>query len=65
MQKLLVFDLDGTLIDSSDDLANSVNLIRHQLGLPTFNKEKIRSFIGNGIAKLVERSFADAKVDLL
>ena len=64
MQKLLVFDLDGTLIDSSDDLANSVNLIRHQLDLPTFNKEKIRSFIGNGIAKLVERSFADAKVDL-
>ena len=64
MQKLLVFDLDGTLIDSSDDLAHSVNLIRHQLGLPTFKKEKIRSFIGNGIAKLVERSFADAKVDL-
>ena len=40
MQKLLVFDLDGTLIDSSDDLAHSVNLIRHQLGLPTFKKRK-------------------------
>ena len=64
MEKLLVFDLDGTLIDSRLDLAAAVNMVRAEQGLDMLTVEQVKSFIGNGIRKLVERSFADATVDL-
>lgn len=64
MEKLLVFDLDGTLIDSRADLASAVNTVRMENGLDVLTVEQVKSFIGNGIRKLVERSFADAAVDL-
>ena len=64
MEKLLVFDLDGTLIDSRADLAAAVNTVRAEQGLNVLTVEQVKSFIGNGIRKLVERSFADATVDL-
>ena len=64
MEKLLVFDLDGTLIDSRADLAAAVNTVRAEQGLDVLTVEQVKSFIGNGIRKLVERSFADATVDL-
>ena len=64
MEKLLVFDLDGTLIDSRADLAAAVNTVRAEQGLDLLTVEQVKSFIGNGIRKLVERSFADATVDL-
>ena len=64
MEKLLVFDLDGTLIDSRADLAAAVNMVRAEQGLDVLTVEQVKSFIGNGIRKLVERSFADATVDL-
>ena len=56
MYKLIVFDLDGTLLDTLDDLTASTNaaLVKH--GFPTRTREEVRSFIGDGIVKLMERS---------
>lgn len=63
MKWLLVFDLDGTLIDSRADLAGAVNRVREEFGVAPLSLERVTSFIGDGIAKLVERSFADVEVD--
>lgn len=56
MKKLIIFDLDGTLINTLVDLKNSVNYALEQKGYPTVSLEHIRRSIGNGVAKLVERS---------
>jgi phosphoglycolate phosphatase len=56
--KLLVFDLDGTLIDSARDLANSVNAALEHMGRPLLSDEVISGFVGNGAAMLVRRSLA-------
>ncbi|KAA3597934.1 MAG: HAD family hydrolase [Calditrichaeota bacterium] len=53
---LIIFDLDGTLVDSSLDLANSTNQMLSEFDLPLHSVEKIKSFIGNGAKKLIERS---------
>ena len=58
--KLLVFDLDGTLIDSAQDLCNSVNATLVQFGREPLPDEAIASFIGNGAMMLVRRAFAAA-----
>jgi len=58
--KLLVFDLDGTLIDSAQDLCNSVNATLSRFGREPLADEKIAGFIGNGAMILVRRSFAAA-----
>ncbi len=65
MQKIkgIIFDLDGTLIDSRKDLASSVNLTRKDFNLETLDFETIVSFIGNGTPKLVERSFRGTNID--
>jgi phosphoglycolate phosphatase len=59
--KLLVFDLDGTLIDSAQDLCNSVNATLRQFGREQLADEAIAGFIGNGAMTLVRRSFAAAE----
>ncbi len=56
MYKLVIFDLDGTILDTLDDLADSVNYALGQNGFPVRTKEEVRSFVGNGIRKLIERS---------
>jgi phosphoglycolate phosphatase len=58
--KLLVFDLDGTLIDSAQDLCNSVNATLNQFGHPSLKDDEIASFIGDGAMMLVRRAFARA-----
>lgn len=58
--KLLVFDLDGTLIDSAQDLCNSVNATLHRFGHSSLNDEQIASFIGDGAMMLVRRAFTQA-----
>lgn len=55
--KLVVFDLDGTLIDSAEDIAHAVNELREQLELAPLPTEKVESYIGNGVGKLLERAF--------
>jgi phosphoglycolate phosphatase len=57
--KLLIFDLDGTLIDSRQDLANSVNAMLRHFHRPELPQEIIASYIGNGAPMLVRRSLGD------
>ena len=54
--KLAIFDLDGTLLDTLDDLAGSVNHALESESLPTRSILEVRSFIGNGIRNLIDRS---------
>jgi phosphoglycolate phosphatase len=58
---LLVFDLDGTLTRSADDLAASVNHTLRTLGLPTLTPEAVRSFIGDGVKILVKKALGPAQ----
>jgi phosphoglycolate phosphatase len=62
--QLLIFDLDGTLIDSRADLAASINHMRASFGYDPLPKATISSFIGNGVRKLVERSIRSTNIDL-
>src|SRR5215467_10134672 len=57
--KLLIFDLDGTLIDSRQDLANSVNAMLRHFQRPELPADVIASYIGNGAPMLVRRSLGD------
>jgi len=57
--KLLIFDLDGTLVDSREDLANSVNAMLHHYGKPPLPHQVIASYIGDGAPMLVRRSLGD------
>ena len=59
MKKLVIFDLDGTLLDTIADLAESANHALKQLGYPTRDVETIRTFVGNGINKLLFRALPD------
>ncbi len=56
--RLIVFDLDGTLIDSASDLCNSVNAALEHMGRPHLPDDVIASFVGNGAPMLVRRSLA-------
>jgi phosphoglycolate phosphatase len=53
---LLIFDLDGTLIDSQTDLALSVNATRERLGLSPLTTPVIASYVGQGVSVLVQRA---------
>ncbi|HUQ50066.1 MAG TPA: HAD hydrolase-like protein, partial [Terriglobales bacterium] len=54
--KLLIFDLDGTLVDSRQDLANSINAMLKNYHRPELDADVIASFIGDGAPTLVRRS---------
>ncbi len=62
---LLIFDLDGTLIDSRRDIANSVNHTLAKFNLPELSLDKVVEFIGDGAQKLIERSFPDITLEKL
>ena len=62
--QLLIFDLDGTLIDSRQDLATAVNLMRQHFGLPPLSLEAVTSYVGNGVRMLVTRALAGTSVDI-
>ncbi len=53
---LIIFDLDGTLIDSREDLAQSVNLMRRELGFPPLSLRTVLQYVGRGARNLVRRS---------
>src|SRR5512141_179166 len=57
--KLLIFDLDGTLVDSRQDLANSVNAMLRWLHQPELPCDLIASYIGDGAPMLVRRALGD------
>lgn len=54
--KLLIFDLDGTLIDSQRDLVNAVNATRVHMGMTELPAETVQSYIGNGAPVLIRRA---------
>ena len=54
MLRAILFDLDGTLVDSVADLHAAANLLLAERGLPAIDRATLKSFIGNGIAMLVE-----------
>lgn len=54
MLKAILFDLDGTLVNSLEDLADATNLALSTHGFPTHDTEKYRYFIGNGMQNLIE-----------
>jgi phosphoglycolate phosphatase len=52
----VVFDLDGTLIDSLEDIADAMNRALQDLGYPGYPTDDYRMFVGSGLARLVERT---------
>lgn len=59
MNKAVIFDLDGTLLDTLTDIAENVNIALEKFGYPKRELSEIRLFIGNGAKKLIERSLGD------
>jgi phosphoglycolate phosphatase len=58
--KLVMFDLDGTLVDSVPDLASAIDSMLHHLDRPAAGIEKVRIWVGNGASILVKRALADS-----
>jgi phosphoglycolate phosphatase len=56
--KAVVFDLDGTLLDTIDDIADSVNAALQSVGLPPFTVHDYKYFVGDGVVVLIERALA-------
>ncbi|WP_081754165.1 phosphoglycolate phosphatase [Catenovulum agarivorans] len=57
----LLFDLDGTLVDSAPDLAAAVNQTLTQLNLNTYSEQQIRTWVGNGAKVLIERALSGSQ----
>ena len=56
MKTGILWDLDGTLLDTLEDLCDAVNAALEQFGYPTRSIEEVRCFVGNGAGKLIERA---------
>ena len=54
--KNYIFDLDGTLLDTLEDLTASTNYALHEFEMPVYSRDQIRMFVGNGVRKLIERA---------
>lgn len=61
--KMVVIDLDGTLIDTAPDIAESANRMLRDLGLPERDPEAVAGWIGNGVARLVKRALTGRMQD--
>lgn len=55
----IIFDLDGTLLNTLDDIADSVNIMLEREGYPTRTREDVREFIGNGAKNLVRKALPE------
>lgn len=60
MKKLIIFDLDGTLLNTIGDLTNACNTVLQRYNFPTHTHEEYRYFIGNGIRNLIKRALPEA-----
>lgn len=56
MHRAVLFDLDGTILDTIEDLKDSLNHVMDIFGFPRHSTEEVRRFVGNGLYKLVERA---------
>jgi len=61
--RVLIFDLDGTLIDSKLDLSNSINAMLEHMGRAQLSHEAIYGFVGNGAPALVRRALGEGATD--
>lgn len=59
----VIFDLDGTLLDTLQDLTNAVNAAMEHMGMPFHSMEDVRRFVGNGVRKLMERAVLDGSAN--
>lgn len=64
MKKLVIFDLDGTLLNTIADLAAATNYALESYGYPTYDTDTYRFFVGNGINKLFERALPEGEKSL-
>jgi phosphoglycolate phosphatase len=61
--KAIIFDLDGTLLDTLEDIADSANSVLANYGFPTHNLDSYRYFVGNGLVKLMISALPNEKRD--
>lgn len=61
MKKTLIFDLDGTILDTLDDLADALNYALRVHGYPSRTVEEVRRMVGNGIGNLVSRGIQEGR----
>ena len=61
--KLVIFDLDGTLVDSKYDLTDAVNFTRKQYGFNPLSVDKVASYLGSGITALVKSVLSELKTE--
>ena len=59
MKSLVIFDLDGTLVNTIEDLANATDHALTELGFPTHAVPSYRNMVGNGVTKLLERALPE------
>lgn len=59
--EIAIFDLDGTILNTLDDLADSLNVILTQFKMPCHTYDEVRFMVGNGIPKLIERAIPNGK----
>ena len=57
----IIFDLDGTLLNTLTDLTNSVNYSMKQHGFPTHSEDQVRQMVGNGVTVLMERAIPEGR----
>ncbi len=62
-KRLVIFDLDGTLTNTSLDICDNVNLALRKFGYPEITVEEAKLFVGNGARKLIERALKGAPCD--
>ena len=59
MKHLVIFDLDGTLLNTIDDLGNATNHALRESGYPVHNLSSYPMFVGNGVTRLIERALPE------
>jgi len=62
--RAIIWDLDGTLIDSAPDLATALNTVLNEQDLNSLTIPQVRLMVGGGVAKLIERAFRGSRVEL-
>jgi len=59
--EIVIFDLDGTLLNTLEDLTDSTNFALKQFNYPQKSVEQVRTYVGNGVVKLIERAIPNEK----
>lgn len=59
----VIFDLDGTLLDTLDDLADSLDHTLKEVGAPALTRAQVRRYVGNGMARLIELALPGGRDD--